>query len=279
MSRRFWYSHVKKCQKHSCKKVLPVPVGLLRIPDEIKISDEFRKNILSKFRSDATGEMCRKDATIIRIGAVFYNREKRKLEKSVEVRKSVRNDMRRLANLYRIFIKQSPIDQEHSDAADMFNRVNFDNLKESIELFTAKKNSSGIKPGLKQNLFYLIKRTAKILKGIFLTQKRDDQADEVDKFVSILEMFEDYIFGDATYELNKNKNVRLRKPSQLPDEDDVKTVRDHVMKRMKELVEEPFNFFDSSCYVELRDCACSRLTLLNARRGKLCFLYIIYSMC
>ena len=49
-------------------------------------------------------------------------------------------------------------------------------------------------------------------------------------------------FGDATYELNKNKNVRLRKPSQLPDEDDVKTVRDHVMKRMKELVEEPFNF-------------------------------------
>ena len=44
--------------------------------------------------------------------------------------------------------KKSPIDHEHSDAADMFNRVNFDNLKESIELFTAKKNSSGIKPGV-----------------------------------------------------------------------------------------------------------------------------------
>ena len=39
MARRFWFSHVKRCQKNSCKKILPVPVGLLN--DEVRISDGF----------------------------------------------------------------------------------------------------------------------------------------------------------------------------------------------------------------------------------------------
>ena len=101
------------------------------------------------------------------------------------------------------------------------------------------KEDTNIKAGLKQNLYYLIKRAAKVLKGTFLTQKKDNEADEIDKFVSILEMLEDYIFGDATYELNKNRNIRLRKPSELPDEEDVTQFREYVMNKMKELVEEP----------------------------------------
>ena len=38
---------------------------------------------------------------------------------------------------------------------------------------------------------------------------------------------------------------------------------------MKELTDESYEFFDISSFVELRDCACARLTLLNARRGLL----------
>ena len=89
VSRKFWYTHLKNCQKHSCKKIVPIPVGLLKLPDEINISDDFRNNILSKFRSDKIGEICCSDPTILRVGSIFYNKEKRKVGKAVEVRKSV----------------------------------------------------------------------------------------------------------------------------------------------------------------------------------------------
>ena len=36
---------------------------------------------------------------------------------------------------------------------------------------------------------------------------------------------------------------------------------------MKELKDEPYEFFDTSSYVKLLDCACAKLTLLNARSG------------
>ncbi|XP_065652453.1 uncharacterized protein LOC136079814 [Hydra vulgaris] len=80
-------------------------------------------------------------------------------------------------------------------------------------------------------------------------------------------MWEDFIFGDTTYQLNKNKNIKLRKPSELPDDDDIFVFRSHILKRMKELTAEFFEFFDTSSYVKLRDCACARLTMLNGRRG------------
>ena len=265
-SRKFWFNHMKNCQKNSAKKVIPLPIGLLQVPESVNISEEFRINILSKFRSDHVGEICRKDPTIIRIGSVFFHKEKRKVGKAIEVRKSVRTDMRRIANMYVIFCQQEGTELEHGNALDMFNRSNFSNLCQSIEQYTTTADCQ-IKAGLKQNLFYLLKRASKVMKGYFLTNKKDDQADELDKFVSVLEMMEDFIFGDATYVLNQNRNIRLRKPSELPDERDVAKFKDHVIERMKVLVEEPFHLFDSSDFVELRDCACSRLTLLNARRG------------
>ena len=76
------------------------------------------------------------------------------------------------------------------------------------------------------------------------------------------------MFADATYQLNQNMNINLRKQSQLPLEEDVQTFKKYVLDSMNKILLEPFNFFDSSSYVELRDCACSRLTLLTATQGK-----------
>ena len=39
------------------------------------------------------------------------------------------------------------------------------------------------------------------------------------------------------------------------------------MNKMKEIVGDKFTFWDHHTFVELRDCACARLTLINARRG------------
>ncbi|XP_057296083.1 uncharacterized protein LOC130629325 isoform X2 [Hydractinia symbiolongicarpus] len=266
ISRRFWYQHMKNCQANSCKKTVPVPINLLSLPENLRITDDFRDNILSKFQRDNIGDICRTDNTIIKVGTVFYHKDKRKCEKSFEVRKSVRTDMRRIAHMYNLFLKQNDIERPNGDASDMFNRRNFEHLKNVIDVYTTSEDNE-LKAGLKQNIYYLLKRVAKVLKGHYLVSSDDSAAEEIDRFISVLEMYEDFVFADATYQLNKNKNIKLRKPSELPLEEDMQLLKNHVMQRMKELLQDPFTIFDVSSYVELRDCACCRLTLLNARRG------------
>ena len=229
------------------------------------ISNEFKENILSKFRTDGIGNCCRKDETILLIGSIFYGKMKRKSDKSVEVKKSVRTDMRRLASLYLHFKERSCMEPVFGNSHDMFNRANFTTLSDAIEDFTTTPEKK-LKPGLKQNLYYLLLRSAKVLKASLLVQKKDEQASDIEKFVSVLELWEDILFGDATYALNNNKQVNLRKPGKLPLEADIEKLRNYVLSRMKTLTGS-FHLFDSHSFVELRDCTCARLTLLNARRG------------
>ena len=273
-NRKYWFHHRKVCQMHSCKTVLPIPATLLETSADIPITDEFRNKILAVFRNDDVGRHCQKDPAILTIGSVLFNKEKRKVGKASQVKKSVRTDMRRLAHIYIIFSNSPGVVNVHNNVFDLFNRSNFSVLTDSINKYSTGEESE-LKAGLKQNLFYLFKRSAKILKGFFLSRRKDTEADEIDKFVSILEMMEDYIFGDATYQLNKNKNVKLRKPSELPLEKDVQKFQVYVLSKMQELLD-PLHLFDSSSFVELRDCACARLTLLNARRGKSSWLDLLF---
>ena len=76
VSRRFWFWHIKTFQPNSCKKIVPLPVDLLKLAQGITITEEFRNNILVKLRLDAVGKMCRTDRTILNIGSVFYHKDK-----------------------------------------------------------------------------------------------------------------------------------------------------------------------------------------------------------
>ena len=67
--------------------------------------------------------------------------------------------------------------------------------------------------------------------------------------------------------MNRRRHINLRKPENLPNEEDVIVVRDYVISKMKSLTEDPFHIWDGSSFTKLRDSACTRLTLLNARRG------------
>ena len=69
-------------------------------------------------------------------------------------------------------------------------------------------------------------------------------------FVSVFQLWEGFIFGDATYQLNKQRQNNLRKPSALSKEEDIKSLSDHVVKRMKELVSDNFLF----CLGQARLC-------------------------
>ena len=67
-----------------------------------------RKKILLKFSGDAVGQICKEDPIIHLIGTRLWDKQKRKGEKSAEVRKSVMADMRRLGTLYSKVVDLDP---------------------------------------------------------------------------------------------------------------------------------------------------------------------------
>ena len=75
---------------------------------------------------------------------------------------------------------------------------------------------------------------------------------EIDLFLAILKLWEDSMFGDAVHLVNKNRQIRLRKPAALPLEEDVKMLSNHVKGRMKALLNDPFLLFYSHAYVHMK---------------------------
>ena len=105
------------------------------------------------------------------------------------------------------------------------------------------------------------------MKATLLSARRDEEAAEIQNFKDVLDLNQELIFGDAHYEIQKNRQVRLRRPEELPLEADIKKVRDHTVEKLTEIVSDEYRVWDSHAFVELRDLTCSRVTLWNARRG------------
>ena len=59
---------------------------------------------------------------------------------------------------------------------------------------------------------------------------------DLQKFVNLLELWSDIIFGDAVYETKKRRETVLRKPEKLPDEGDLREIRGHILSRLKTLL-------------------------------------------
>ena len=59
---------------------------------------------------------------------------------------------------------------------------------------------------------------------------------DLQKFVNLLELWSDIIFGDAVYETKKRRETVLRKPEKLPDEGDLREIRVHILSRLKTLL-------------------------------------------
>jgi len=85
---------------------------------------------------------------------------------------------------------------------------------------TAEKEE--IKSGLNVSLYYLLKRLANVVKSTHLVPGNDDDAAEVDKFVDMLDLNNNYRFRDAVYKMRQNRETRLRKPGAMPNDDDIK---------------------------------------------------------
>jgi hypothetical protein len=83
-------------------------------------------------------------------------------------------------------------------------------------------------------------------------------------FLSVLKMFEKDTFGDAYYELNYKKNTVLRKPQNLPKEDDVVTLNNECKKIMSSI-----DVFDlpTESFVNIRSAVVTFLIIFNVRWG------------
>ena len=86
-------------------------------------------------------------------------------------------------------------------------------------------------------------------------------------FLSVMELSKDYIVADASFNLNKNRQIKLRKPNKLPLEQDITAMQLHILEPISAITKDTFNLWDNHTCIELRDCCCARLTLFNARRG------------
>ncbi|XP_057306810.1 uncharacterized protein LOC130645001 [Hydractinia symbiolongicarpus] len=249
---RGFSKHLKRCQKNHCRSIISVPTSLLSVPESEDLDEDFKTNILAKLRDNKVGRLCCKDKLILKVGSVFYWRTKRKTDKAAQVKKTVRLEMRRLGHLYLHFKERPGLTARYNNGNDMFLRCNFDGLREAIDLYSTTEGGK-LKPGLKQNLLYLIKRSAKVMKAVYMAKSMDDEAKEVGSFTDVLELWEDFIFGDSQYELNKRRQINLRRPENLPNEGDVTLVRNEVVSTIKSLTSDKFLLFDESMFVRLRD--------------------------
>ena len=130
-----------------------------------------------------------------------------------------------------------------------------------------QNDDGSLKTGKKISLFYLLKKAAKILKGTYLVQDNESAARDVENFVQVLDFNSSIVFGDATYELNKSKNTKLRKPQRMPEEADIQKVRQHNIQVVQRLTSDEYMVWDQHDFKALRDAVVCRLTLYNARRG------------
>ena len=260
---------MKQSQSSNCD-TKPIRLNMFeRFTD--KEDTRFVMNVLGKFRDDAVGKMCTTDPVLMEIGKKLWSKEKRKVDRKAEVRRGVMRDMRRIGTFYQEMLnseeKLGPLKVKKGDVSDIFHCRNFKHLEEAVETMTLKEDQSGIKAGLKHCLYYLLKTASRIVKVLYILDNDDEAANGVDKFVSLFEMNHNFIFGDASYQINNARESKLRRPAERPLENDMSILRDYILNRTEELLRDEYEFMNLHQYIELRNLTLCRLTLFNARRG------------
>ena len=272
-TKEYFYRHKKRCHKdeETTKSPMPrqIPVAILGVDEEADFV-----GILSSFQDNSIGNTCRSDETIRLIGKHLWRKDRTKVDKHDEVRKSVMADMRNLSALFLEFKKHEG--PQSTDSKAMFDRENWGILQEAVTTMTTKEkpksDESHLKYGLKNTLYYLLMKAADILQGEALTVKGDagkKDVEEMGHFITLLKHHQNSVFGDAKYLINKSRQEHLRLPTRTPPGEVMEKLRDYTVDRIKTLtaMHRETGELGRSGFVELRNLVCCRLTLFNARRG------------
>ena len=168
----------------------------------------------------------------------------------MEIKKSVMTEMRLLSKLCIAFSEAAT--GSNMSAKDMFVRTNFNVLEVAIEQVTTAE-SSALKHGVKNGLYYLLKNWATIVKSSYLGEGDDNNASEVEKFIHYLELNRDTAFADAVYAINKSQQERLRMPEQRADEKQVIALKMHTEQQRIKALSDAYGIVTRKTYIKLRD--------------------------
>ena len=83
IAKRYFSKHRKRCMLTTNNPVASIPTVLLEVPLLSSYSEGFKKNVLSKFRNDSIGQLCRTDENILLVGSKFYWKMQRKKRQSI----------------------------------------------------------------------------------------------------------------------------------------------------------------------------------------------------
>ncbi len=261
LSKKTYHRHKKNCTKKSNNIAVPISLTM-----NINENDSFFTDVLSRLHHDDIGQLCRQEELVQLYDRYLYRKAQMKGSKMTDARKTAKRDMRQLATLYQHFNAAANEESINVNSCyDMlFDRSNYDFLESAVIRMATSENSSQQKDSVKVHLGYLIKNVCHVLKGTYLTKKEDDKATEISNFEAVMKLKWSNVFGVAEYNLNFRRQNELRKPGNLPTEEDMDKIKVYTNHRLDELSQHPI---EVKRYPEVRSIVISRLTIFNARRG------------
>ena len=246
--------HKKTCSDSNGVKSGSINVKFL---GDYNDDNEFNKEIIHKFRNDKVGNICQTDMIIKKLGTKLWAKSARK------DRRVIMNNMRTLGNL--VLECRKVTENELFAAKDIAKTDNFDHLTMAIKNLTTDEHGT-LKAGLTLAIGFLLKKLIKVLKGVYIQDKLEQQSTEVDNFAALLDLNWEFIFYRAQLACEQ-KRQNLRKPNDMPLEKDLSTFRNFLLQETSRLTSDTFKKWDRHDFIYLRNLLVSRLTLFNARRG------------
>ena len=213
---------IKRHKKQFCSRsanISPKTIYFKKIPTT-SVDPKFQEDILNHFREDDIGMICVKDQTIIRFGVSLWLKNSKKME-----RKGVMAEMRRLGKI--LMKMRSLANDETLKGENIFERDHFPSLKEAIIALTTYDNGE-MKYGERISMGYTLIKGQKVQLGHMVVVKDEKGEKEVERFGRCLNLHWGELFHTAelkTYEARNN----LRKPSDLPLEEDTKELRSYIL--------------------------------------------------
>lgn len=250
---QFW-KHQRICYSKDITykpKLKMSDLKLMENADNIPESSYFTQ-VLSKFADDEIGSLAKEDSLIREYGHRCW-------QKSTQTdRGHTSNSMRILAN---IVLEMRRLLKKGISASQMINPETFATLE------TAVANCYDKVPDTKIKLQGILKEVANVEKSIRI-QKKSPDLNEVDNFLTLLNINSVYMFRESARIAARNRNIRLRAPASLPQETDVIQVRDYIQQEISQF-EVRISEYDFECpqYNHFRDIVLAKLILFNARRG------------
>jgi hypothetical protein len=193
---------------------------------------------------------------ITNVGKILWYRSTK------QERRSTMGEMRKLGALLHTCRQKQPECCGHDMLRPEHFRLVLDSINKMVD-----RTGKDVKGSLKLSLGYLIKKAARFTKSEFIIDGNAAEVKARDEFLTLLDCSWGYVFHDAIVQIENNRETCLRRPSELPLEEDVKILKEYVVKKIEKMTSEEYLYWTSQEFIELRNLLVCRLTLFNGRRG------------